>query len=353
MSRSTRFGIEEEFVLLDAHALTPVFAGELYERALVAPHGSGTLKLEFAASQIEASTTPVRSLQQAREQLEAMRRALAQNAPDGTVVAATGAPFILFASARISPGQHYEDVAALLGRLASEHVVNGLHVHVEATDDEARVQALLRVRERLALLLALSANSPFSAGAPAGLASWRSAVIRRLPVSSAPPAFHDADEYHRTVDRLVEMGALPARSSVSWGVRLSDQYDTVETRVCDTQLSTDDTLLLAALTRAIAVADDPVAHPTMPEMLDGALWLAGRHGMDARLPSPDGGAESAWTTVERMLDEIGPVLDELGDAAFVRDRLDRLRTDGTGSQRQMRAYQSGGTRELSRLLVQS
>lgn len=231
--------------------------------------------------------------------------------------------------------------------------MNGLHVHVEVSDDEARVRALLRVRERLALLLALSANSPFAGGVPAGLASWRSTTLRRLPVSWGPPPFHDAEEYHRTVDQLMEMGALPARSSVSWAVRLSDQYETVEARVCDAQLSTDDALLLAALTRAIVVTEDPVEHPMTPEVLDASLWLAARHGMEARLPSAHGDAESAWKAVERMLDDVGPALAELGDAEFVQDRLDRLRVEGTGSQRQLRAYESGGAGELARLFLQS
>lgn len=209
MSRSTRFGIEEEFVLLDSRTLAPVSAHELHDRVLGEVEGDGKLTLEFATSQIEAATTPVSSLRQAGEQLGRMRGMLAQNAPDGTLVAATGSPFILIGAAQISPSAHYDDVSDLIGRLASEHVVNGLHVHVEVADDEARVRALRRVREHLAVLLALSANSPFAGGVPAGLASWRSTTIRRLPVSWGPPPFRNADDYHRTVDRLLEMGPCP------------------------------------------------------------------------------------------------------------------------------------------------
>lgn len=349
MSRP-RIGIEEEFVLLDARTLAPVSAQDLHHRVLGEVAGGGTLAREFATSQTEAATTPILTLRQAGEQLRRIRGMLAQNAPNDTLVAAIGAPFLLTAAAEISPSPHYADVSDLLGRLTSDHVVNGVHVHVEVDDDDARVRALLRVRERLAVLLALSANSPFAGGAPAGHASWRSALIRRLPVSWAPPAFHDADEYHRTVDRLILMGALPARSSVSWAVRLSDQYRTVETRVCDAQLSPDDTLLLAALIRAIVVTDDAVDHPVTPEVLDASLWLAARHGMDARLPSVHGDAEGAWSAAERMLDDLGPALEEVGDAEFVRAQLDRLRVEGTGSERQLRAYESGGVPELARLL---
>src|SRR5690606_39523945 len=124
------------------------------------------------------------------------------------------------------------------------------------------------------VLLALSANSPFAGGAPAGHASWRSTLIRRLPVSWGPPPFHDADEYHRTVDRLMQMGALPARSSVSWAVRLSDRYRTVETRVCDAQLSAEDSLVRAAVTRAIVLTGERCEHPVSPAMREASLWVA-------------------------------------------------------------------------------
>src|SRR5690606_3222148 len=102
--------------------------------------------------------------------------------------------------------------------------------------------------------------------------------------------------------------------------------------------------------RAIVVTDDRVEHPMTPEMLDASLWLAARHGMDARLPRTHGDSESAWTAVQRMLAELAPPLEELGDSAYLRAHLDRVRVEGTGSQRQLRAYETGGVPELARLL---
>lgn len=350
MPLGARFGVEEEFVLLDAAALVPVDAARLRANTSPGPTDGGRFSAEFATSQIESATDPVHSLVEAAHQLARMRRVLAEHAPSTTVVAATGAPFALGGPAQISFSPHYDDVCAMLGRLASDHVVNGLHVHVEVTDDEERVRAMRRVREALPVLLALSANSPFAGGASSGHASWRSALIRRLPVSWSPPAFRDADEYHRTVDQLLEAGALPARSSVSWAVRLSARYETVETRVADAQLNVDDALLLTALTRALVVSDGVVEHPTPPEVLDASLWLAARHGSDARLLSAHGDAESARSAVERMLAGIRPVLDELGDSALVDEQLARLRVEGTGSQRQLRAHRTSGTAGLAALL---
>lgn len=349
MSDRTRFGIEEEFLLLDAAALVPLSGSGLVDRVKGPAPAGGTITSEYLTSQFECATDPVRTLEEAGQQLSTMRRLLADLAPPHSLVAATGAPLAQFGAPLISASAHYDDVSTLLGQLTRQHAVNGLHVHVEVLGDEQRVQALRRVRGWLPVLLALSANSPFTYGVPSGLASWRSILIRRLPVSWAPPAFHDADEYHRTIGRLVHIGLLPSRASTSWAVRLSERFDTVEVRVADAQLRVDDALLLTALMRAIVIASDvPDAAPATAE-LDGALWSAARHGMHARLFTADGEVEEAWQAAQRMLDGIRPALEELGDSAFVDDHLDRLRSEGTGSERQLRAHTSGGVDALADL----
>lgn len=350
MPLTARFGIEEEYVLLDARALVPLSATALKDGVLgEAPEG-GRLTSEFLTSQLEGATEPVRTLEEARTQLLGMRRMLSQHAPAGSLIAATGAPFALAGAAQISASAHYDDVSELMGRLVVEHEVNGMHVHVDVADDEERVRALRRVREWLPVLLALSANSPFAKGMPAGLASWRSILIRRLPVSWCPPVFRDADDYHRTVDRLVGIGLLPARSSVSWAVRLSERYETVETRVADVQLRVDDALLLAALIRGIVCATGIADAEPRHEDVDAGLWLASRHGMGAHLFAPDGRGERAWESVDRMLASIRPVLEEFGDAEFVDEQLARLRAEGTGSVRQLRAHATGGVDALAELI---
>ncbi|MFD5214091.1 YbdK family carboxylate-amine ligase [Microbacterium sp. NPDC058345] len=349
MPLTTRFGIEEEFVLVDAHALVPVSASELHSQVLGAFPGGGRLTSEFLTSQIESATAPLGTLAEAGEQLSGMRGMLADCAPGGGLIASTGAPYALAGAAQVMATPHYDEVAELFGRLSLEHVVNGLHVHVHVVGDEERVRAMRRVREWLPVLLALSVNSPFAQGRHSGFASWRSIMIRRLPASWCPPAFHDAEDYHDALNRLMGIGLLPSRSSVSWAVRLSERYETVEVRVADAQLRVQDTLLITALTRAIVCASDlPESVPQDGE-LDASMWLAARHGMRAHLFRPDGSTEPAWRAVERMLAGIRGVLDELGDAAYVDEQLARLRSEGTGADRQVRAHDAGGVPALAGL----
>ncbi|WP_259363467.1 glutamate-cysteine ligase family protein [Microbacterium esteraromaticum] len=78
---ATRFGIEEEFLLLDASALVPLSGSEIVERVKGPAPGGGSVTSEYLTCQFECATDPVRTLEQAGSQLAAMRRMLADLAP--------------------------------------------------------------------------------------------------------------------------------------------------------------------------------------------------------------------------------------------------------------------------------
>lgn len=350
-----RFGIEEEFLLVDRETLVPLgsapgsrerLAREASDRGM-----NGRIFPEFLTSQVECVTDPLVSRAEAVAQLDALRRMLAAHASaHGAVVAASGTPFHTTRRAAISSSPHYDRVAAQLGAIAAGHEVNGLHVHVEVTDAEERVRALNRLRGWLPVLLALSGNSPFAEGTETGFASWRSILIRRLPATWTPPHFHDVDDYERRVERLLALGAIPELSSLSWAARVSDRFPTVEARVCDAQLEVDDTVFAATLIRAIVLHEDGPVLPTPVEELDAALWVSARYGMRATVVDPTTGEHTdAGTAARRLVDLVRPVLDELGDADFVVDHLARLRVDGNGADRQRRAYAREGVAGLRRL----
>ncbi len=208
----TRFGIEEEFLLLDEDSLVPVaLSGDILER-IGGEVAAGRVTTEYLASQLEALTDPVRTGAEALQQLTTLRAAIGAEARARRAIAApTGSPFTTLRSPRLSPSAHYDDVARRLAHLTREHEVNGLHVHVEVPDEEERVRALNRLRAWLPLLLALSTNSPFGNGIDTGFASWRSMLIRRLPSSWCPPRFADVDDYRTRVDQLLELGTIGRR----------------------------------------------------------------------------------------------------------------------------------------------
>jgi carboxylate-amine ligase len=346
-----RFGIEEEFVLLDSQSLVPLTMLDGTREAITAGAPGGSVTAEFLTSQFESVTEPATTLANAEVQLRRLRGLLGAHAtPLHAIAAASGTPFASTRTPKVSSSPHYETVAAQLGHITRGHEVNGLHVHVEVLDPEERIRALNRVRGWLPVLLALTGNSPFADGLPSGFASWRSIVIRRLPASWCPPRFHDLSDYRAHIEQLLALGAISEPSSVSWAARISERYPTIEVRVCDVQLDVESTLFATALTRAIVLSDDGRVAPGEMDGIDASLWMAARYGMDARTVDPTTGeVADAWTVAAHLLEATRPALEDLGDAEFVADHLERIRLDGTGAQRQMRAYAEEGLLGLAEL----
>ena len=56
-----------------------------------------------------------------------------------------------------------------------------MHMHVDVDDDEQGVRVLDGIRPWLPVLLAVSANSPYSRGRDTGYASWRTQIWTRWP----------------------------------------------------------------------------------------------------------------------------------------------------------------------------
>lgn len=340
-----RFGIEEEFVLLDEQSLVPLALSPAAHARVIGAHAGGRISPEYLMCQLEAATSPLHTMTEAAEQVHALRGVVAAHVePLGGIAASTGTPFIAPERVDLAPSEHYVVVAELLGEITREHQANGLHVHVEVTDDEERVRALNRIRAWMPALLALTGNSPFSHGRDSGFASWRSILIRRLSTCWTPPRFEDLSDYRSRVDRLVGIGLIAEASSLGWTVRLAERYPTVEVRVFDAQLTVEETLLAAALTRALVQSDELGGLPDIGlDAIDASLWTAARRGRDARIVDPSTGeVAEVQDVIDRMLSRLRPVLAEAGDEDLVSEGIARLRADGTGAQRQTRAFAERG-----------
>ena len=142
-----RFGIEEEFILLDEETLVPLAMDTRVREAILGPRDDGDVTPEYLTCQLEYATAPADSREDAGRQLRRMRAQLGAHATtQGAIAAATGTPFIGPSGYTVSPSAHYALVSSSLAEITREHAVNGLHVHVEIRDDEERVRALNRVR---------------------------------------------------------------------------------------------------------------------------------------------------------------------------------------------------------------
>jgi carboxylate-amine ligase len=210
----------------------------------------------------------------------------------------------------------------------------------------AAIEVVNRVRPWLAVLLALSANSPFWDGEDTGYASYRHEVWSRWPTAGTAGPFADVADYQATIDQLIRSGAAVDAGMIYFHVRPSAQWPTVEFRITDVCLTVDEALATAALSRALAVTalneaenGQPISDVRSP-VLRAAQWRAARYGLDGALVSVEqqGVLRPAAAVVEELLEHVAPALEAAGDADEVHRIVDAVLAQGTGARRQRRAY---------------
>lgn len=243
---------------------------------------------ETHACVLELKTGPHATVAGAGRELASLRRDVACVLASRLGLRAFAAgthPLAEAADVAVGAGARQRAVARTTQALARREPTMALHVHVGVPGPQAAVNALDGLRERLPLLLALGANSPYWRGADSGFASMRTPLFGAFPRVGIPRRFGTYAAYVEVVERLLRTGAVPEPGFLWWDARLRPALGTVEVRVADAQLDVADAVALAALVQCLVrrhaepVPRAGIAH----EILDENRFLAARDGIDAAL----------------------------------------------------------------------
>jgi glutamate---cysteine ligase / carboxylate-amine ligase len=338
-------GVEEELLLVGSGTLRVRPVAE--EVVAVASQGvdDPEFEREFKREQVEIATRPCLSLDELSGELRRLRGEVADAACAGgaRVVALATSP--LAGRPTPTPDERYEDMARAFGLVARQQLTCGQHVHVSVASKQEGVAVVDRLRPWLAILAALSANSPFWQGEDTGYASYRSVVWGQWPTAGPTQRFGDVAGYERAVTELLESGTTLDRGMIYFDARLSDRFPTVEIRVADVCQDVQDAVAVAGLCRAlVATAAEQwrggVAAPDVRvELLRAAAWRAARSGLGAELVDVRRGRPvPAWALVEQLLATLRPALRAAGDEDTVLNALAAIRQRGNGAVLQRAAY---------------
>jgi carboxylate-amine ligase len=337
-------GIEEELMILDGETLELVNAIE----SMLEPAPTGEIKPELMESVLEVSTDPCKDTQEAGVQLRALRRQVIERAASkGMKIGAAGThPFAMWEDQRIVARPRYRDLIAALRFVARQELIFGVHVHVGVDDPDKAIHIANGMRVHMAVLLGLSANSPFWRADLTGLASTRTPIFRAFPRVGIPPTYKDWEDYSRRIDFMVNAGVIEDYTYLWHDVRPHPNFGTVEVRVMDSQTHVEHTLGLAALVQGLVKElsehfDSGKKLSRYPfEMLDENKWLAARHGLEGELVDLPGSDRVATRELaRRLLDRTREHCQDLGSAAELEHVADLLER-GNGAARQVVVYEA-------------
>jgi glutamate---cysteine ligase / carboxylate-amine ligase len=341
-----RFGIEEEYFVVDRHSgAIKCELSQPFMKAASKTLGE-QLMPEILQSQVEVATHPLGSSQEAREQLLHFRLTLAAiGRQHGLGILAAGThPLALPHEQRMTRKVRYFKVVDDLGMVALGNALCGLHVHVEVPDPDLRVEIMHRLIPFLPLLLALSTSSPFWAGYDTGLLGYRNAANDAFPRSGFPEMFRGMEEYQAYVRTLVDAHIIPDSTYVWWALRPSLRHPTLELRLTDCCTAVDDAIAIAALYRALV--RHVVMHPRVNAEFSAVAralvhenrWRAQRYGTDGTYVDIVSGEAKYFEvllkdTIDLLADDIAAL--SLQDEVL---HLDKIVRDGTSAHRQLGLY---------------
>jgi carboxylate-amine ligase len=341
---SYTIGIEEELMIVDAETYSLVNAIE----SLLGDVEDGAVKPELHESVLEISTDPVADTVHAGRQLRALREQVRERAARrGLTVGSAGThPFAMWEDQRIVARPRYRELVTALRFVARQELIFGMHVHVGLDDPDKAIHVANGMRVHLAVLLALSANSPFWRADSTGLLSSRIPIFRAFPRVGIPPYYRDWADYQREIEFMVSSGVIEDYTWLWYDVRPHPDFGTVEVRVCDSQTRIEHTLALTALIQAMVkelaehyeAGGELASYPW--QMLDENKWLAARHGLDAELVDlPSSERVGAKALARRLLDRLREHAQDLGSAAELEAIVDLLE-HGNGAARQLVVYEA-------------
>jgi carboxylate-amine ligase len=341
--------IEEEFAVLDPETLE---LSNRFEELQAAAQGTPLeehIVGELIASEVEVRTGRCETFAEAAAKVVERRVQLDEVAAGLDVaLAAVGThPWSRWQDQRIIDTPHYRRNDELLRYVVWRNNTFGLHVHVGIRGADRAVAVCNALRNYLPELLAMSASSPFVEGVFTYLHSARTEIFTRMfPRCGVPDAYDGWQGFEEYVRFLYDTGSMTEHTQLWWSVRPHLAFPTVEIRICDAQPDLDESRALSALCYSLAARiaralDEGEPLPDYPHrLIEENFWRAIRYGLAGELIDlGTGDVRPARAHLERLLEWVAPVAEELGAAQYLAVPA------ANSAERQMSRLEEGATME--------
>lgn len=257
-------------------------------------------------------------------------------------------PFAQWYDQKVTPNERYDRLLDRTQWWGRQMMIWGVHVHVGVDDRDKALPIVNGLLTYYPHLQALSASSPFWAGASTGYASNRALMFQQLPTAGLPWQFGTWANYEEYVQDLVTTGVVEDHTEVRWDIRPSPRWGTVEMRACDGLSTADEVGAVAALIHCLTdrmsgQLDEGTTPLTLqPWFVRENKWRAARYGLDAEIiVAPDGAERLVSDALRDLITDLTPTAERLGCVAEL-ETVETILATGGSYQRQLAVAQANG-----------
>ncbi|USQ15421.1 glutamate--cysteine ligase (plasmid) [Legionella lytica] len=168
--------------------------------------------------------------------------------------------------------------------LAQQATVFGQHVHIGCNNAEHALYLIHALSRFVPHFIAIAASSPFYQGVDTGFVSARSTLFKAFPFSGVIPFFKSWSDFSNYFYKMRDLGVVNELGDFLWDIRPQPSFGTVEVRVCDTPLTLNTAILIAAYVQTLAfylLEEKPIEIcPTLYSFYDYNYFQASRYGFN-------------------------------------------------------------------------
>jgi carboxylate-amine ligase len=348
-------GIENELMIVDRRTRglvdrAPAILMQVKDHPWLGPR----VKKELFQHTLEVITLKCESVPEAIDEQRKSIDLLSRLLPPEVMLASAGThPFSRALDHAISEDERYGDFLKRYGIALREMQSFGVHVHIGVPDGEAALKAVNVGAMYAALILSLSASSPFVDGVDGGLQSSRKPMFEALGLTRLPRDFRNWESFSDYFATLVGSGVVKTLRDLWWHDRVNAELGTSEARAADAMGTLHETAAIAALKQCLVA---PLSDRNLPDPLNVRggefrqledvenknMWSASRDGLDAVVQLPQERTMTARDWARETVERLRPVAVALGcerELLGVHDILEW----GNGADRQRAIIAAGGS----------
>lgn len=348
-SPQSTLGVEWELAIVDLATLEQVPAAHHVLEGIEDPV-NGPIRGEYLRSMIELVSGVHATVAGVVAELAALlEQVIEALEPHGCTVLAMGAhPFGYARDQEPVKKAQYRRVRERNGWWGESMAVNGLHIHTGIAHRDKALPITYGLARFIPYFISLAASSPFWEGVDTHFASQRTMLFQQLPTNGLPYHMQSWAEYEKYATELEGVGLIQSPSEIRWDVRPST-FGTVENRSMDSVPTLMEIGALAALSQALVerMSRELDAGGTIDRLpfwfMRENKWRSARYGLGAEVITtrPEEHTVILQEGVQRRLDELVPIADELGCAEHLADCA-RLLASGPSYVRQRRVLAATG-----------